>query len=185
MALSATIYHASLDIADSDRNFYGHERLTLALHPSETAERMVARLLAWCLFNDQLDPPLTFGSGISTPNEPDLWRRDLLDNVQHWIDVGEPDADRVRKACLRSKRVTVLPYGRAWAQWWKRHEKDISRMERADVIALPWQEVGTLATALPRTFTWQVNTSDGALYIVDHRGEMTTLHPDVIKPFAG
>lgn len=181
MALSSTIFQVQLDIADNDRSYYGHQRLTLAQHPSETPERMVARLVAWCLFSGRHDPPLTFGGGLSTPNEPDLSRRDLLDNVQHWIDMGEPDADRVRRACLRAPRVTVVPYGRAWPQWWKRQEKDIIRMNRAEVLRLPWEEIGQLATELPRTFTWQVSLTDGILYITDHRGEMVTLAPETLK----
>ncbi|MBZ2188322.1 YaeQ family protein [Alcanivorax sp. JB21] len=172
MALSSTIFHASLDIADTDRNHFGHERLTLALHPSETPERMVARVLAWCLFPD---PPLTFGSGISTRDEADLLAKDLHDNIAHWVDVGEPDADRVRKACLKAARVTVLPYGRQWAQWWKRNEKDIRKMSRAQIVVLPWESVDMLARNLPRNFTWQVNVSDGSLYVVDHNGEMVTV----------
>ena len=172
MALSATVYQASLDIADNDRGHYGHERLTLAQHPSETPERMIARLLAWCFFPE---PPLTFGSGLSTPNEPDLLARDLHDRIQHWVDVGEPDADRVRKACLRAERVTVLPFGRQWPQWWKRVEKDLRKHAKAQVRCLPWETVEALARDLPRTFTWQVSTSEGSLYIVDHRGDMVTV----------
>ena len=174
MALSATVFHADIDIADTDRNHFGHERLTLALHPSETPQRMVARLLAWCLFPE---PALTFGSGLSTRDEADLFARDLHDNISHWVDVGEPDADRVRKACLRAARVTVVPYGRQWPQWWKRVEKDLRKQSRASVCILPWDAVDALASDLPRTFAWQVNVSDGSLYIADHRGEMITVTP--------
>ena len=46
MALKATIYKAHLQIADMDRQVYGEHPLTLALHPSETEERLLVRLLA-------------------------------------------------------------------------------------------------------------------------------------------
>ena len=49
MALKPTIYKTQIELADSDRNCYDSLTLTLAKHPSETLERMAARLLAYCL----------------------------------------------------------------------------------------------------------------------------------------
>ena len=47
MALKATIYKATVNVADLDRNQFLDVSLTLAQHPSETQERMMLRLLAW------------------------------------------------------------------------------------------------------------------------------------------
>ena len=49
MALKSTIYKATLQIADMDRQLYADHALTLALHPSETEERLLVRLLAFAL----------------------------------------------------------------------------------------------------------------------------------------
>ena len=46
MALKATIYKADLNIANMDDHIYGDYQLTLALHPSETLERLMVRLMA-------------------------------------------------------------------------------------------------------------------------------------------
>ena len=46
MALKATIFKALVNVADTDRNVYLEETLTLARHPSETDERLMMRLLA-------------------------------------------------------------------------------------------------------------------------------------------
>jgi uncharacterized protein YaeQ len=46
MASNATIFKATLQISDMDRQYYGDHVLTLARHPSETDERMMVRLLA-------------------------------------------------------------------------------------------------------------------------------------------
>ncbi|MEY1661537.1 YaeQ family protein [Isoalcanivorax beigongshangi] len=185
MALSSTIHHATLDLSDVDRDCYRSERLTLALHPSETPERMVARLLTWCLHQGDVAEALEFSAGLSTPNEPDLRACSLQDRVTHWIDMGEPDADRVRRACLRADRVTVVAYGRSWQQWWKRHERDLLKHGRAAVEVLPWDALVRLADNLPRSFNWQVTVSDGSLYVVDHRQQMETLIPERLKERAG
>ena len=74
MAQKATIFKAALQVADVDRGHYADHALTIARHPSETDERMMLRVLAFALHSA---PGLSFGRGISTDDEPDLWQRDL------------------------------------------------------------------------------------------------------------
>ncbi len=105
MALKATIYKASLNIADMDRNYYDVHSLTIACHPSETEERLMVRLLAFALFASD---SLAFTRGISTDDEPDLWDKDLTDHITHWIELGVPDESRIRKGCNRESDGIVL-----------------------------------------------------------------------------
>jgi len=49
MAIKATVHKANLQIADIERHYYQDHALTLARHPSETAERMMVRLLVFAL----------------------------------------------------------------------------------------------------------------------------------------
>src|SRR6056297_2009370 len=108
MALKATIFKAALNIADMDRHYYGDHQLTLAQHPSETAERLMVRLLAFAL---NASETLTFTKGISTDDEPDLWQKSLSDDIELWIELGLPNESRLRKACGRAQRVIVYAYG--------------------------------------------------------------------------
>ena len=48
MALGATVYKATIDVSDLDRDSYGNYVLTIARHPSETEERLMLRVLAFC-----------------------------------------------------------------------------------------------------------------------------------------
>ena len=52
MAAGATIYKAKVDISDIDRQYYDSTLVTMALHPSETTERLAIRLMSYCLFAD-------------------------------------------------------------------------------------------------------------------------------------
>ncbi|CAG1005860.1 partial putative protein YaeQ, partial [Burkholderiales bacterium] len=88
MALRATVYKADLLVSDLDRQYYASHSLTLAKHPSETEERLMARLLAFALFADE---DLSFGRGLSSEDEADLWQIDLTGAITRWIDVGLPD----------------------------------------------------------------------------------------------
>jgi len=95
MALKPTIFKFSVALSDVDRNRYEDLPLTVAQHPSETLERMMARVLAYCL---NADDGLEFSKGLSDNEQPDLWRRSLDGRILDWIEVGEPSADRLRKA---------------------------------------------------------------------------------------
>ena len=96
MALRATVYKVQLDVSDLDRNHFAQYPLTLALHPSETEERMMVRLLAFAMHAGQ---DVQFGKGLSAEEEAAVWEVDPTGEIKVWIDVGQPDESRIRKAC--------------------------------------------------------------------------------------
>jgi uncharacterized protein YaeQ len=167
MAVSATIYRANLNVADMDRHYYADHALTLARHPSETDERMMVRLLAFALHAHER---LEFGRGIGTADEPDLWQRDLTGRVQLWIEVGQPDDRRVRKACGQADRVVIYSYGsRIVEPWWARVEPELARCENLEVIALPPATTQSLAALADRGMELQMTIQEGDAWLA--RGE--------------
>lgn len=107
MALKPTIYKLKITLSDSDRNYYDTLNLTIAQHPSETLERMMARVLVFCLNAQEY---LVFTKGLSAVEEPDIWARTLDGRISLWIDVGEPAVDRIRKATRLSPAVMVYSF---------------------------------------------------------------------------
>lgn len=159
MALKATIVKAELQISDMDRHYYASHALTLAQHPSETDQRLMLRLLAFALFADER---LEFGRGISTEDEPDLWRRDYSGDIELWIDLGQPDESRVRKACGRARQVVVVTYGgRAAETWWNKSGDTISRLASLRVIDIDSESVEALAALMQRNMRFDCLIQDG------------------------
>lgn len=168
MASGATLYAFHIDLADQDRQLYDSFNLKVAQHPSETGERMVARVLAWCLHSHE---QLSFGKGLSNPEEADLWQHDDGGEVTHWIEVGEPEPDRLKKAARQGRKVSVLGYTRSQNTWWQKNRAAIEGLKGVTVQQLPWPSVQQLAAALTRNMRWQVMLSDGMFYITDDSGE--------------
>ena len=165
MALKATICKAELHIADMERGYYQNHALTIARHPSETEERMMVRLLAFAL---NADDTLVFGAGLSTDDEPDLWRKDLTGNIQTWIEVGLPDEKRIRKACGRADNVSVYSYGGRAAQlWWEGVSDQLNRLNKLTVVELPQAGTRALAGMAARNMDLQVTIQDGQLWVAD------------------
>ncbi|MDT3736252.1 MAG: YaeQ family protein [Denitratisoma sp.] len=165
MALKATIFKASLQIADMDRNHYQEHALTLARHPSETDERMMVRLLAFALFADER---LEFGRGLSTEDEPALWRKDLTGAIELWIEVGLPDEREIRKACGKANRIVVLCYGGRGADlWWNQNRERLEKLGNLSVLNLPADATQALAGLARRNMSLQCTIQDGQAWLTD------------------
>lgn len=162
MALKSTIHRVELAIADIDRGYYHDHSLTLARHPSETEERLMVRLLAFAM---HAHPALSFGGGLSTVEEPDLWLRDDTGAIDCWIEVGLPDERRLRRACGRAGRVVAISYGRNAALWWRQNQAALARLDRLDVLELPVAATIELAALARRTMRLQANASEGLWWI--------------------
>lgn len=169
MAISATIYKATLNIADMDRNYFAEHPLTVALHPSETKIRMMLRLVCFAFFAHER---LAFTKGISTEDEPDLWQKSLSDEVELWIDFGQPDEKRIRKASGRADKVVLVNYQPRAAQvWWQQNEGKLRRFKNLKVLSLVFEEAELLAL-VNRSMALSATIQDGELFLSD--GETST-----------
>jgi len=162
MALRATIYKADLQIADMDRNVYADHALTIARHPSETDERMMARVMAYAL-NGQ--DGIAFTKGLFDVDEPEVWVRNLVGEIILWIDLGQPDEARIRRACGRAEQVMVLCYNSSCAVWWKQIASKLTRFANLTVLQLPADTSQALAALAERTMSLQCMIQDGDIWI--------------------
>lgn len=163
MAIKATIFRVELNIADIDRNYFHDHKLTIARHPSENDVRMMARIVAFVL-NAHED--LIFTQGVSSGDEPDLWRKDLTGNIEVWIEIGQPDEKRIRKACVRAKEVIIYAYsGNSADAWWKKIYPDINRYKNLSVINLPTEAIQELAALAERDMDFPCTIQGGEVWI--------------------
>jgi uncharacterized protein YaeQ len=164
MALNATVYKALLHIADLDRQYYADHSITLARHPSETEERMMVRLLVFVLHAHE---DLQFGRGLSSEDEPALWRKDLTGAVEQWVEVGLPDDKTIRQACGKARSVYLYTYGGRTADlWWEKNGPALTRCENLTVLRLP-AEASALAGLIHRTMDLHCTVQDRQLSIGD------------------
>ena len=165
MAAKATIFKAELQVTDLDRHYYASHALTLAQHPSETETRLLVRLIAFALHADER---LEFGRGLSDEDEPALWRRDYTGAIEQWIELGQPDESRLRKASGRAAQVVVVGYGgQAADAWWKRNAAALARLRNLSVIELDDAEVEAAAALLGRGMRVTAMIQDGELQLMD------------------
>lgn len=163
MALKATIFKSRLQITDMDRGYYQAHTVTLARHPSETDERMMVRLLA---FARHASETLAFTRGLSTVEEPDLWQHGPAGDIELWIDLGQPDEKRIRKACGLAQQVCIYCYsGHSATLWWERLDSRIGNLRNLTVTNIPVAESQALAGLAQRNMELQCTIQDGQLWL--------------------
>ena len=171
MAHDSIVYKAELQISDMDRHYYATHAMTLARHPSETEERLMVRVLEFAMFADDR---LEFGKGLSSDDEPALWRREMNGEISQWIELGQPDEQRIRRACGRAREVTVINYGGRVADlWWERSKATLLRSRNLTVIDIAPATSAALAQWCARGMRFQCLVQDGQMQFLDDATSLT------------
>lgn len=162
MALTATIYNFRIELADSDRQVYESLALRVARHPSESDAYLLTRVLAYAL---EFTEGIEFTRGLSEPDEPAIRVRDLTGALRAWIDIGAPDAGRLRKAGKVAPRVAVYTHKDPAQLVGKLAGERIHRAETLEVYAIDHGLIGELAARLERRMAFDLSVSDRELYV--------------------
>ena len=167
MAIKPTIYKFRISLSDLNRDYYDTLNLTLAQHPSETIERMMVRVLAYCL---NAREHLAFTKGLSEINEPDIWERSLDEQILLWIDVGEPAVDRIKKNCRLAKSVKIYCFNSKANVWWSQLQTKINQMP-VSVYQFDWENIQLLASMVQRTMDISISITGDSAYVATESGE--------------
>jgi uncharacterized protein YaeQ len=162
MALGATIYNFDIQLSNVDRGVYETLSIRAARHPSETAEYLATRVLAYCL---EYADGITFSKGLAEPDEPAVVVRDLTGALKVWIEVGSPDAARLHKAAKASPRVAVYTYKDPSQVARQLEGERIHRAQEITIYGMPAAVVDGLVARLDRRTAFELSVTEGHLYL--------------------
>ena len=175
MALSATIYNFTIGLSDVDRAVYESLALKAARHPSESAEHLLTRVLAYCL---EYAEGIAFSRGLSDSDEPALSVRDLTGILKVWIDIGSPDAARLHKAAKAAPRVAVYTHKDPAQLRLQLAGERIHRAEALELYAIDRELIAGLVKRLERRMQFDISVTDRHLFL--SIGDIT-LSGDVVR----
>jgi uncharacterized protein YaeQ len=162
MALTATVYQLEVELADADRGVYETLSIRAALHPSESADFLATRLLAYCL---EYTEGIAFSRGLSDGDEPAILIRDAGGQIQSWIEVGNPDAARLHKASKAVGRVLVYSVKEPRALLRQLAGERIHRGQEIPIYSFDRSLVDGLTARLDRRTVLQMTVSGGQIYL--------------------
>jgi uncharacterized protein YaeQ len=163
MAQKSTIYKVELSVSDMGRHYYETHKLTIAKHPSETAERLMVRILAFALnAHEQLE----MTKGLSTDDEPDIWQKSLSGELELWVALGLPSEKVVRQSCGKANEVIIYSYGGRTAEmWWEKIKNSTTRFDNLQVVNFSEEDTSALGKLASRAMKLQVNIQDGDVMV--------------------
>jgi uncharacterized protein YaeQ len=162
MAAGATVYTFEIELSDTDRGVYQSLDLRVARHPSETAEFMLARTLAYCL---EYTEGIELTAGVAAVDQPAILVKDLTGRITAWIEVGAPSAERLHKGSKQAPRCAVYaPRDPAPFLAQLAGEK-IHRAEEIPVYSFERAFVEGVGAALPRRAKMAVSVTGRHLYL--------------------
>jgi uncharacterized protein YaeQ len=150
--------------------------LVLSRHPSETAERVTLRALAWCVLYEEA---LEQGPGLCDGDAPDLVARDARGDVITWIACGNVTWDKARRALSQNPIARVVAFATAPPPLLRELAAVARPPKGADRL-----EVWTCDPALVRALAsdarrqrWTVTVVEGHVYVdadgASHDGPVT------------
>jgi uncharacterized protein YaeQ len=145
-----------------DRHVYETLDLRIARHPSETAEYMLVRILAYCL---EYQEGIALTEGVSSGNEPALVVRDLTGRITGWIEVGMPDAERLHRGSKLAGRVAVYTHRDVRQLMGNLNGQHIHRSEDIPIRAFDRMLVEEIAAHLDRRISMSLSVTGGELFL--------------------
>jgi uncharacterized protein YaeQ len=172
MALTSTIYNVTVDLSDIDRSVYESFDVRMAMHPSESPEYLVTRLLAYCL---EYTEGIEFTAGLSNGDEPAIIVRDLTGRVVSWIEVGMPDADRLHRASKLASRVVIYTHRELRNVLGQLEGRKIYRASEIPIHSFGRGFINELTTKLQRRMRISLSVTERHLYLDVDGYSMTTV----------
>ena len=163
MALSATVHSFEVTLNDADRGVHASLDFRVARHPSETAEYLLTRVLAYCL---EYTEGLTFSKGgLSDPDAPALSIRDLTGALRSWIEIGTPESARLHKAAKAAPRVAIYSHKDVTNLLERLTSEVVHRADKIEIYALEPVFLAAVVARLERRMRFDLAVSDRQLYL--------------------
>ena len=157
------MHRFSVQVSDIDRAVYDEFEIRIAQHPSETVLYLVTRVMAYALhLGDDVE---LSKAGLCDPTDPPLYARDLTGRMTHWIDIGQPSADRLHKAGKQADSVYVYTYKNPQLLVDAVAKSNVYGGDQIQPYALDPNFVSALAETVTRNNAWTLVRTEGELFI--------------------
>ena len=104
-------------------------------------------------------------------DRPDIWQRSLDGRILKWIEIGEPVAERLRKASHIAEEVKVYCFNTKSDLWWARSEKEVTAA-KVQAIQFDWGQIVEFAGLLARTLQLSITVTDQSAFIASDAGSV-------------
>ncbi len=161
-----------LALNDIDRHVYEQKTVVLAQQPDEPDEHILLRFLAFVFFfHERMED----AHGWLEASRPDLEVRDLIGELEMWVECGTPPIKRVTRALGRYKQarfVALFVDPEEAAQFRSDVRSHRARnADRMEIFLVDPDFMERLENVAGRSMQWSATINEGLLYL-ECDGEM-------------
>ncbi len=159
-----TLYRFRIDLSDVDRGVYDQLDFRVAMHPSESMQYLLTRVIAFAL-NSQQD--LEFSpAGLGDPDLPAM-RVEILGSgrTSLWVEIGNPSPKKLHKASKTAQEVKVYTYKDASLILRECEGQGVYQPEKIQIFALDYKFLDKLAEGIERDNKWSLLHHDNSITI--------------------
>lgn len=161
MAHPSTLYRFRIDLSDVDRGVYESLDFRAAMHPSETPDFLLTRVLAYAL-NFQEGIEFAPG-GLSDTDGPAIRALNLTGGLKLWIEVGNPSARKLHKGSKAAPEVKVYTYKDPTPLMRELSAADIHRSGQIAIFSVAPKFLNELILCLERDNSWSLIQTEGSV----------------------
>ena len=157
------LYRFQIELSDVDRANYQSLDFRISQHPSETPPYLLCRVLAYALSYQE---GLEFSpSGLSDPEAPALKANGKHDEVEIWIEIGNPSAKKLHKATKNAARVRVYTYKNPEVLIDEIQKNNVHRAQDIEIFSFEPLFLKQLEDQLQKNNHWSILHQQGHLEI--------------------
>lgn len=159
------LFNFSIQLMDTRSRTQRKTQIRTALHPAESVEHLVLRVLAYAL-NEE--PGIEFSPGVCRGDLPAIAIKAPDGSYKYWIEVGAPSAHQLQKAVKTGATIRVYGY-RGRKKWMEEMRAFSSECEEAgrtvEVYLFSSSWIGGLAEKLESKNEWNVQLFESEIEI--------------------
>ncbi len=155
------LYRFQIELSDVDRGIYKSLDFRISQHPSETLTYLLTRVLAYSLsFQDSLE---FSASGLSDPDTPAMQVKGPHENIELWVEIGNPSAKKLHKACKVAKVVVVYTYKSVQVLIEDIQKNNVHRAKEIQIFYIDPKFLSLLENKIQKNNRWSILYQDGHL----------------------
>lgn len=159
--LAFMLYRFSVELSDVDRGLYTSLDFRAAQHPSEIPAYLLTRALAYALsYQDGLE---FAAGGLSDPEAPALRAIGHHGATELWIEIGNPSAKKLHKACKTARVVQVYTYKSAQVLIDDIKNNQVHRAGEIEIYSIEMKFLEALEKQLTKNNRWTLLVQQGRL----------------------
>lgn len=148
------LYRFTIELSHIDRAVYETLDFRVSQHPSEIASYLLTRVLAYALSYQE---GLEFSAGgLSDPEAPALQLLGQHNNIDLWIEIGNPSSRKLHKASKIARQVVIYTYKNLEVLINDINENDVHKAKELQIFSFDEKFITALEKLLEKNNRWSL-----------------------------